>query len=51
MRQSEKARSWSSIPAYNVGCCSEAVTAAKDVEDYKELQVLKGNSRSILPRT
>ncbi|QQZ61478.1 hypothetical protein JI735_01430 [Paenibacillus sonchi] len=51
MRQSEKARCWSSIPAYNVGCCSEAVTAAKGAEDYKELQVLKGNSRSLLPRT
>ncbi|OKP91232.1 hypothetical protein A3844_05235 [Paenibacillus helianthi] len=51
MRQSEKSRSWSSIPACSAGCCAEAMAAAKGSDDYREPQVLKGNSRSLLPRT
>ncbi|MHA6530467.1 hypothetical protein [Paenibacillus sp. BAC0078] len=51
MRHSQKAWAWMSIPAYSVGCCHEASAAAKGAEDKRELHVLKGKSRSLLPRS
>lgn len=51
MRQAQKAWVWSSIPAYTAGCSAEAAAAAKAAGDPREQMVLKGRSRSLLPRT
>ncbi|WP_410514368.1 hypothetical protein PaeBR_08245 [Paenibacillus sp. BR2-3] len=51
MRQSYKAWVWRSIPALATGSPAEAYAAAKENEVPKEVPVLKGRSRNLLPRT
>jgi hypothetical protein len=51
MRQSQKAWMWNSIQGYAAGSMAEASAAAKGAEEQREVQILKGRSRSLLPRT
>ncbi|MEK8215770.1 MULTISPECIES: hypothetical protein [unclassified Paenibacillus] len=51
MRQSQKAWVWSVLPAYAAGSAAEAAAAAKGTVEQQETDVLKGRSRSLLPRT
>ncbi|ULO08743.1 hypothetical protein H1230_08140 [Paenibacillus sp. 19GGS1-52] len=50
MRQSQKAWVWRSIPALATGSPVEAYATAKENEGQTEVHVLKGRSRSLLPR-
>jgi hypothetical protein len=51
MRQSQKAWIWNSMQSYTAGSMTEAAAAARETADQREQLVLKGRSRSLLPRT
>ncbi|WNS43659.1 hypothetical protein [Paenibacillus sp. MMS20-IR301] len=51
MRYSQKAWTWNSIQGYTAGSMPEAFAVARAGGDEKELQILKGRSRGLLPRT
>ncbi|OBZ19235.1 hypothetical protein A8L34_06860 [Bacillus sp. FJAT-27264] len=51
MRQSQKAWVWRSNPALATGSPAEAGAIVKGAEAPAEIQVLKGRSRDLLPRT
>ncbi|MEK5491460.1 hypothetical protein MKZ24_12325 [Paenibacillus sp. FSL R7-0297] len=51
MRQSQKAWIWNSIQGHTAGSMTEASVTARGAGDQRDLPVLKGTSRNLLPRT